>query len=689
VPDLAGRLSALVATAQPVTFSTIALAPEDVISAAPVVAAGPLAPFLAEAICAAPPNDTWAGVTGPFIAGLAGQTSVLHLSGTLEALLTCPAAVKPHGTALLDALLEHLSPTITAAPQLAATRLEAAVRLAIGNAVSPYRIWDVLDQLPLDDAPNDFVEFLPRIVGAALDTWAAETTAAGTLRRLLDLLVQHDAATVDAHYELGCDRLRSALSSTDLADVTRQLLDARRLFETCALEEARLDADILAAACEAALAFSRHDGTAVTAAAGRITQAIGQRTAWQHRTHQPGWTRVRASAEIAWQQLLLQLEAASGALGDPVWMTPWEALSSVLTAYAATRTVEPLGTDDHGLATLVKPAIEDTFLHQQHLLAILERSVRHLEQHSGAPGFDQATAQALLTRIRARESQTRSAGTHGESTTDGPGDSEPVPDPDRAHRSAPTLVRILGLQPALSLLAHIDDESAARLDGLAALADQTRYDPADPVVVPLMDRLLDRLSEHPAYTWEVRKTFPALVHQTLLFLRSRMDLTTASLLGTSIDGQRPYDYRRRPEPGQRQPLESDLQRDFHSWLSSGPLWQTAAVEPIDLALGRADVMTRFGSLRYLTEVKKDKHDASRQHIEGTYLTQTAEYGNTNVPFGQLLVLDLTPKTHTGGTQRLDELVWIATDRPAGAAVDRVVVVGVLPGNRLRPSTYSR
>lgn len=103
----------------------------------------------------------------------------------------------------------------------------------------------------------------------------------------------------------------------------------------------------------------------------------------------------------------------------------------------------------------------------------------------------------------------------------------------------------------------------------------------------------------------------------------------------------------------------------------------------------ADVMVHFGPLRYLTEMKQDSDDNSRTHIEGTYLTQEAEYTNTNAPFGQLLVLDLTPKTTSSGTLRIDELVWLASHRPRNATTDRLVLTGTVTGNRITPSAYSR
>ncbi|MGW3938372.1 hypothetical protein [Streptomyces phaeochromogenes] len=88
-------------------------------------------------------------------------------------------------------------------------------------------------------------------------------------------------------------------------------------------------------------------------------------------------------------------------------------------------------------------------------------------------------------------------------------------------------------------------------------------------------------------------------------------------------------------------------------------------------------------------MKQDTKDNSRTHIEGKYLAQEAEYTNTNAPFGQPLVLDLTPKTTSSGTLRIDELAWLATHRPGGVTTERLVLAGIVTGNRITPSAYSR
>ncbi|MEV0675947.1 hypothetical protein AB0I60_05425 [Actinosynnema sp. NPDC050436] len=689
--DLADRLSDLAAAGQPVSFTTIAMSHADVLDGAREVAAGPMAPLLAEAITADDANGQWADVIGLFVGGLAAQRSVLALSSALEILLARPAALGSQGPALLDALLDQLAQAVQDNPVLAGARLDAAVRLAVGKAVSPFRVWDFLDRLSVRDASEDFVELLPRTLGAALDSWADETAAANILRRLLGELAQLDASDSDAVYELGCDRLRTALSSTDLTQVTQHVIDARRDLAASTTDEARSDADCLVAACDAVLAFSRHDTAAVADAAARLTQALEQLTAWQLRTHQPAWTRPRRSALLGWHQLLLLLDTASGTLADTVWMTPWNALDAVLSAYSSIRTVQPLGPDtDTGVALLVKPAVEDAFLREQNFLQILERAVEQPEQHNGHTQFDHPTAEVLLGRIRARQSRTPRTAGSGE--PDGAGNPEDGGSQatQRLYRLAPLLVRTMGEKAAVELTAGLTDDKVAFLGGLADQADQSRFAANDPVVLPIVNHILDQLAGHPHYTGRVPVTFSALVYQTVLFLKSRLDLNKTSLLGKRRrNGEPVYDYRQRPEKDQPPPLEEDLQLDFRGWLDSGPLHHAVSAEPIDLALGRGDIMVRFDALHYLAEIKKDDDDNSRQHIEATYLTQTAEYGNTNVPFGLLLVLDLTPKTSTSGTLRLDELIWVATHRPIGATVDRKVVVGILPGNRLPPSEYSK
>ncbi|MFE6912191.1 hypothetical protein [Streptomyces erythrochromogenes] len=689
--QLADRLTELAASSEPITFPAIGLTPETVMGQAGDVAAGPLAPFLAEAVADAynRGDEQWQTIGTTFPPGLATQPSVLHLTASLDALLDSAPAAKALGKPLTTALLNDLVTRIEATPLLAAARLEGAVRLAVAEAVSPFKVWQALEDVPVD-GPEDFLERLPRILGLTLDRWAHEDTIADSVRDLLVHLTNDEAGDADATFELGCDLLRRALSSKTVGDVTNHLVQARRHFTRAAqAEEARHDAETFAAVCDAIMAFSQHNSNAIAEAADRIANLIDRREAWIYRTHQPTWLQPRRSAEIAWHELVLQLRGAANALNEDAWLDGWQALATVLTAYRASRTVQPMTGD--GLAFLVQPVIEDSFLRQQAFLAQLRRATQETEHHADR-SFDVETANALLNAIDNTSSQREAR-----DASPTPGQDQPEDDdPDRAlltrlQRRAPTLLNFLGAGQALGIAASLDDTQLLAIEGVAHDSDVARLEATDPLIVPKLDELMAALSEHPAFTGETRRTFSALVKQTLLFLKSRSDLTRTNLVGSSKKNQPPpFDYRRKPEGSNpRKPVEADLQRDFHQWLQMGPLHNAVMVEPVDVAMGRGDVMVHFGSLRYLTEIKQDDSDNSRQYLEGRYLTQTAEYSNTNTPFGQLLVLDLTPKSATKGNLRVDESVWSTTHRPRGATVDRAVVVGIVAGNRTTPSSYSR
>ncbi|MFD5483030.1 hypothetical protein [Streptomyces hawaiiensis] len=689
--QLAERLSDLATTGtHAITFEGIGLPADTVRDQVPEVAAGPLAPLLAEAIVHAydAPDGAWKQAAAAFPTGFARQSSVLALTSSLETLLGSPATAKALAKPLNGALLDGLTDQVEHGPLLAAARLEGAVRLAASDAVKPYQVWDILEELPAD-GPEDFLERLPRVLGVALDCWAQQESRVSTaVRELLQHLSVDEAADVDALFELGCDRLRTALSSTDLADVSRLISEARSLFAAAeAAEEARDDAAAYLAVCDSLLGFTAHNADQVVSAADRIELALERRRAWLHGTHQPAWLQPRQAAEFAWSQLLLQLRAAAEQFAADVWMDSWRAVDAVLAAYRAARTVQPLGTGQKvpGLAALVEPAVEDGFLRKEAFLSALRHAAAHPEDYPG-PVFDGAAASAILARIDAREPHEAPSSDRGDSDGE---DADADAGRERLHRLAPTVLRKLPLSRALRLAEGLDDATLAAVEGIAYDSDVARLKATDPVIIPLLDSFLARLSEHEAFTGAVSQSFSALLTQTLLFLKSRTDLERTHIFGTGKKDDPPYDYRRKPEKGQREANEADLQRDFHQWLLSGPLHGIVQVETNNVGMGRADVLVQFGALRYLTEMKQDPDDNSRAHIEGKYLTQESEYSNTNAPFGQLLVLDLTPKADSSGTLRVDEVAWLATHRPRGATTDRLVLAGIVTGNRITPSTYSR
>ncbi|MFJ1458680.1 hypothetical protein [Nocardia sp. N2S4-5] len=651
------------------------------------IAAGPLAPMLAHALASVVDSapDIWHAATARFIEGLPGQTSLLALTGSLDELLGSASTLKTQGAQLSNVLLRDLTPLIHANPLLAAGRLEGAVRLALAGATPPFGVLSHLT-MPPSTAPEEFTERLPRLLGAAIDHWANEETIAAALHVALDQLRHDSAAGVDAAFELACWRLRSALTADTLPAAMAALTAARSEFATVdAAEEGRQDAQAYAAACDALLAFAAQDHGRLVDASGRLTTALNQRDAWLYGMNAPPWLQPRRAAELAWRRLVLVLNAAADHLAETVWMDVWDALATVLDAYAQARTARPLPSldDAPGLAAIVEPTIENAILRQQSLLAALQRSITELSKLD-TPPLDAPTAELLLTRIKTAATTSRASHTRKPRLApDGDDDEEPHQvDTARVYRLAPSLVHVLGECQAADVANDIADDKLKVLEGIVYSTELARSRTAHPVLDRLLENLLQQLGQSPDFVGEVRNTFGLLLEQTLRFLFSRANLTTKTWGLHKKDN----DYRRVLKDGDVRPVEADLQQDYHQWLQTGPLNGLVAVEQTDIALGRADVIVMFGTTRYLTEIKRELADSTPEKLEKSYLHQAAEYGNTNVPFGQLLVLDLTP--HRDGTPRLDESVWLARHRPAGATKDRMVVVGVVVGNRSTPSDLS-
>ncbi|TFC63856.1 hypothetical protein [Cryobacterium sp. TMT2-4] len=133
------------------------------------------------------------------------------------------------------------------------------------------------------------------------------------------------------------------------------------------------------------------------------------------------------------------------------------------------------------------------------------------------------------------------------------------------------------------------------------------------------------------------------------------------------------------------PLERAVQDSFKLFLDSSDLAGRSAVEVSSVGGGRADVVLYFNDgSRYVTEVKRELARASRDELEASYLPQTVAYQSANVPFGQLLVLDLTEGREVR-SERLDESIWVAHSRNDDGVVITSTIIAVVRGNRPSPS----
>lgn len=616
------------------------------------LAAGPLAPLAAGALAE---GAGWQERVREFAAGLVGQTSVLALQESVDALLDGPAAPAA-GPVLHDAMLERLEGIVGSAPSLAAARLEAAVRAALGGAARPFLVLDRLAARP-EGLPEEYLEALPGLVGIALEAWGTDDAVAASLVEVLEALAGTVAEGGAAH-ELACRRMRKALLTPDPGMAAAGLAEAAAMFaEAEALDEDRDDSAAYRACCEAVTAFARGDRRAVADWTDALTGVLERRASWRLGAHLPAWRAGARDCETAWLAFVLDLRQAAARLGEESWLDARAAAGQLAAVYAAERALNPAP----GLLAAVRPAVVTGVSGNAVLLGQLVRMVED-DLARGEPVLPPAAADILA----AAQAVARS----------GADTANRLADRDRA------LGRVRRLAP--SLLALGDDAC----EQLAALGDDALRDaenvaaplrarpPEHPTLARMRDSAVAALEVNPRFAGEARAAMTALLERTLTFLLDRYDRG-----GPLMDGMK--DIIGVPRKGQALPVEADLQFEFYVWLA-GP-WEFAGrvgVERSDIATGRADVTVRFGDIRLVTEVKRELSDATPQAIERSYLGQAAEYSGSGEPFGQLLVLDLTG--HTAGVRPLPDLAWVAERRVDLEASAQHVVIAVVVGNRPTP-----
>ncbi|MBB4752190.1 hypothetical protein [Actinoplanes lobatus] len=580
--------------------------------------------------------------------GLSAQTSALALLDATDELLASASFVEPYGISLHRAFLAGVP---TARPLVAAAIAEGALRLALGGHGDVLRTVIMLTPNDLGELDTDYLDRMPRLLGAALDMWGTERSVSESLLSTLADLLADPATSADAAFEIGLHQVRVA-ATAGTEDPAAQLVAARRNFAHAeAAEESSGDAALYGAGIDAVMAFRRGDQLALRAADQAIRRHLDRRADGLHRAHVPAWRRPRAEAGFAWARLVAILGRALDAATRPAWLDAWPMIDALADAYVLDRAVIPVpgSVDPDGLSRIVRPVVGSSLRGRETLIVQLRVAA---EDDGGRVHRLRELVQNL--------------------------DTVPEPPPDgngaRVVTLAPSVVAELGL-PAAERLAHrLDDDSLQLVEGLAYNALVQRGNLRDPVIAGILERVTARLQPCADYIGSVRQSFDAVVADAVAFMATRQDLQRSAAVDYLFPALTP-------------PREARLQDDFADWLRRGPLAGHVDVEVPNVATGRADIKVGFGATRFFIEVKRELRNNSPAAMERSYLAQAADYSGTSAALGMLLVLDLTP--HPAGAPHLSECVWVAVHRPPGAAVDRYLLVGRIIGNRPRPSAYSR
>ena len=631
----------------------------DVTAEMVTLAASPAAPLAAAALATAirrAPGGGWTRAVEEFSRGLAAQPSVLALADTVDELLADHALAPAAAGGIHGLLLRDPEPLITTSPHLAASRLEAALRVALAGFGTPYLVLHRLTTIP-NDAPDAYAEAIPRLIGAALDAWGADISLTTPLVDALRVLRGHHAAAADAAFELACDTLRTALRLRDAEAATAVLADAAAEFAVAEkLDEARDDAAAYGSVCRAISAFAAGDYDTLTAAAARLRIVLGRRDAWHMNSHLPAWRQPVRDAETDWLAVVLALRDATERLSERSWLDTAAAIGQIARVYTAERTTAPAP----GLTATIRPAVENAVAANAVLADQLLRAVEN-DRARDQPLLP-AAADELAAVIRRRRVQ-----------QPGDDDEEGQSADGRLARIAPRLER-LGREACRALESALNDDQLAELDALLLSGEAVDIN-ADPILSELRSRIIDALSANPRFRGGARAAVVLLLNRTLTFLRDRYD-RGGPLLPNGTDIIRMLG------DGDRVPVEADLQYEFYVWLAtSWPLAGRVILEQPHVGTGRVDVITHAYDVGLATEVKRELDDSSPDALE-KYIPQTVQYSGSSEPFSQLLVLDLTD--HSNGARPLLDLAWVAEHRADSCASPQHVIVAVVVGNRPTP-----
>lgn len=224
----------------------------------------------------------------------------------------------------------------------------------------------------------------------------------------------------------------------------------------------------------------------------------------------------------------------------------------------------------------------------------------------------------------------------------------------------------------------------------------------------LLDLIANQLQTYPPQQW--RRLIDVCIALIQIVQQIRDDLPPYTLAEGEDKGKD------KPGKGQ-QANESDLQRDLFNRLRL-IFGRSAGYEVTSVGGGRSDTGLKFVDCEFPIEVKAEYKTIDRQHVHSYYMSQVDTYASVRDRVAFLIVLDLRaanaghqnkkPSTRKGSQRvevdesykhyslySLTHSFWVdglSVDPYIQNAPKNAVVVGLVPGNRLKPSSmteYSR
>ncbi|MFN2539268.1 MAG: hypothetical protein ABR549_14120, partial [Mycobacteriales bacterium] len=567
---------------------------------------------------------------------LAAETDPLAYDDLIEVFFGSPETLGVTGSVIAEDAARRASERQTDRQAgLAAVGLDALVRLSLSEAVPPWALYSLLEQLTPAEPTHFLIRALRRL--ALLYVHRSSADVRQLVRRQAQALAVNEELAADARQVLAQAELVDGLEAATLDDAEQHLREARREFSTVLnLDVNRIDAELLVAALDAVLSLVDHEpAVRLHEYADRIKQLGLFRRAWQA-PGLPTWVGNPLDGDREWWTLAQALAHAAEAGKTDPWLEPSVMLEQVAHAFQAVTTAHLLPDDVPGLRAVVEPAL-GAMLADTTRRALLRSWLATLNQGDALSQAGTALLDLAQEFPKGEADQLRD---------------ELVRELDGAE----DVVDALPLDRQLVLMQRLKAREA--------------YSEADtPQVNRIMADIRSKLHDNTDYAGEVRAAFDVVLIRTLRFVADRMNV--------QLSGVR-FQYLQRHDA-----KEEDLQQDYREWMIGNGLQGVVDIEVTGVAGGRVDVRFSFGLHRLITEVKRDNGPFVAGALD-RHLNQAGIYQASTARLGILLVLDLSEKAR-GEMASLERSVWVTT-KPALAQGDylRHIVVFVVPGNRPLP-----
>ncbi len=519
--------------------------------------------------------------------------------------------------------------------------IDGALRWALRPDSPSSRKYSLMSILLSVEASDDriFLCRAAKIIGVCYTHWRLDE-----LKAQLEALCKVDGVVQDAGFELAVANLEDALCAQDKELIRACLETSKFWFRTVVRESEQAPAARAYLECiEGLLAFEdkKRDPEG-----GKRTEEIHRQILDLEIYHfspcDSSWLGARNMQITLWSAFAERLHQCTNSINDEGWLEPDLVIKTHLLAILSlNRSI--LQRDSAGIIkAIVKPRILDSMATHSWQRGILQKWIARNQGHDEA-----AVAQSILDEVVAQ-------------CSDLP-DGNVSDDISRLSRLIDS--RCLSTVTKDLIVAALLDSQLQYLSDLSA------------ATVGILESCIESVKTHYDFSRNDngRSLFRTVLLWTVSFLDSRCNISRKS-------AQVQYLFEAEGKP---LPKEESLQQDYYQMMRS-MVGHGARIEMPDIAGGRADVWFKLGAEHLVVEVKREMSDASFEALERSYSAQAAEYQNTSIRFGFVLVLDLT-EVRAGGSIHMSELVQARQLIRSGEAEPRWLVFVKVPGRRLPPS----